>query len=159
MPSVLHSFSIASGAVPLSTVSIDQSGNLYGTLSNFGSTGSGCVSNGCGGIFRTSKRTGSWATSILPFDGVNGGNPAAGVFLRGNKAYGAAQYGGASGQGTIFAVRAGGSTVLYDFCSQANCTDGSQPKAALLPDRVGNFYGVTTLGGEFNQGVVFEITP
>ncbi len=156
---VVHSFGSNGPGEPWSSVAIDQAGALYGTLSNAGSNGTGCVGHGCGGIFRTKKKSGTWVTSILPFDGTNGGNPKAGIFLASGKGFGTTEYGGAHGQGTIFAAQPSGVTVLYDFCSEASCADGSQPVATLTYDGAGHYYGVTTLGGGFNQGVVFEITP
>jgi len=37
-------------------------------------------------------------------------------------------------------------SVLYNFCSAANCTDGKTPNAGLIEDAAGNLYG-TTIGG------------
>ena len=50
-------------------------------------------------------------------------------------------------------------TVLYNFCSQSGCADGSQPNAPLIQGTDGNFYGTTSLGGTSNYGTVFKITP
>jgi uncharacterized repeat protein (TIGR03803 family) len=50
-------------------------------------------------------------------------------------------------------------TVLYDFCSQPNCTDGSGPLASLTFDGAGNLYGTTYSGGAFGGGTVFELSP
>ena len=49
--------------------------------------------------------------------------------------------------------------VLYNFCSQANCADGSTPVSNLFEDASGNLYGTTKYGGVNNNGVVFELTP
>lgn len=49
-------------------------------------------------------------------------------------------------------------TVLYSFCSQANCTDGSQTVAGLV-DVKGTLYGTTQLGGSENGGTVFALNP
>ncbi|SRR5579871_646922 len=159
--SLLHLFSkTLSTNTPVSSLSLDASGNLYGTTSAGGTSASGCKS-GCGGVFELLKKNGNWQTIVLPFNGTNGGNPAAGVYLdgAGRTAYGTTQYGGANGQGVVFAAKTSGISAIYSFCSQANCADGSQPVAALTPDGKGNYYGMTTLGGTYNQGVVFEITP
>ncbi len=60
--------------------------------------------------------------------------------------------------GTIFQLTPSGTlTTLYSFCSQASCTDGSQP-GALLEASDGNFYG-TTYGGGSGNGVVFQYSP
>ncbi len=37
--------------------------------------------------------------------------------------------------------------VLYNFCSQPNCTDGENPASSLMPDGAGNFYSTTQMGG------------
>ena len=64
--------------------------------------------------------------------------------------------GGEYQQGTIFRVNASGVlTVLYNFCADNNCPDGSSPGALLLGTD-GNFYGVAAYGGntscEFGWG-------
>ncbi|MGD0867333.1 MAG: choice-of-anchor tandem repeat GloVer-containing protein, partial [Rhizomicrobium sp.] len=63
--------------------------------------------------------------------------------------------------GTVFKVEPGGTheTVLYSFCSQANCTDGRSPEAGLIMDKKGNLYGTTYYGGNFGRGTVFSVTP
>ena len=50
-------------------------------------------------------------------------------------------------------------SVLYSFCSQSNCTDGSTPYAGLVFDQRGNLYGTTDYGGANGSGVVFELSP
>ena len=50
-------------------------------------------------------------------------------------------------------------TVLYTFCSQQNCTDGSRPAAGLTMDGRGVLYGTTNVGGGSNKGTVFKLTP
>ena len=65
--------------------------------------------------------------------------------------YGTTQTGGNgndSENGTAFALdrKTGTETVLYDFCSQKNCTDGEQPRASLIAVN-GTLYGTTLSGG------------
>ncbi|MGD0190966.1 MAG: choice-of-anchor tandem repeat GloVer-containing protein [Rhizomicrobium sp.] len=54
-------------------------------------------------------------------------------------------------------------SVLYSFCSQPNCSDGSNPVAGLIADSSGNLYGTASQGGSTacgnGCGVVFKITP
>src|ERR1700760_1277324 len=58
---------------------------------------------------------------------------------------------------TAFAPSAPAATyrVLHHF----NGTDGSYANGNLQFDAAGNLYGTTPLGGSFNQGTVYKITP
>jgi uncharacterized repeat protein (TIGR03803 family) len=49
-------------------------------------------------------------------------------------------------------------TVLYNFCSQANCKDGANPEVDLAVDLAGNLWGTTRNGGANQFGTVFELT-
>jgi uncharacterized repeat protein (TIGR03803 family) len=46
--------------------------------------------------------------------------------------------------------------ILYSFQSG---TDGAYPSAGLIFDGSGNLYGVTSYGGAYSSGTVFELTP
>ncbi len=79
--------------------------------------------------------------------------------------YGTTIAGGKNGVGTIFRITPNGAlTTLYNFCSKANCADGSQPYIGLLLAKDGSFYGTTAFGGNSQAcslgcGVVFRFTP
>jgi uncharacterized repeat protein (TIGR03803 family) len=66
---------------------------------------------------------------------------------------------GAYGRGAILRVTtSGGFNVLYSFCSQRGCPDGSYPSTPILGSD-GNFYGTTETGGNrFGGGTVFKMT-
>jgi uncharacterized repeat protein (TIGR03803 family) len=49
-------------------------------------------------------------------------------------------------------------TVLYSFCSLANCADGDGASGALIMDSSGNLYGETDFGGANNQGTIYELS-
>jgi uncharacterized repeat protein (TIGR03803 family) len=50
----------------------------------------------------------------------------------------------------------GNETVLYNFCSAPNCTDGALPQANIV--RVGqDLYGTTYVGGAYGDGTVFMV--
>lgn len=79
--------------------------------------------------------------------------------------YGTTQTGGNgndSENGTAFALDP--KTVIYDFCSQKNCTDGEQPLAGLI-DVKGTLFGTTLSGGAVGCGngqacgTVFSLDP
>src|SRR5665213_1558091 len=76
--------------------------------------------------------------------------------------YGAAG-GGANNQGVIFELTRKGDQwkekVLYNFCSEANCTDGTMPYTPLVMDTSGDVYGVTLGGGLHSSGNIFELVP
>jgi uncharacterized repeat protein (TIGR03803 family) len=164
---VVFVFTMETGGVPYGEVNFDESGRLYSTVSSYG-TGTACHESACGGAFRMANVNGNWTYSPYFFDGPDGSEPFAGLFLdtKGQSAYGTTITGGSGtncgnsyGCGTVFTIHGGKETVLYDFCMQENCLDGLNPWSALITDGVGNLYGVTSYGGTYNQGVAFEITP
>jgi uncharacterized repeat protein (TIGR03803 family) len=64
--------------------------------------------------------------------------------------------GGASGDGTVFAINAsGGEAIVHSFTGAPN--DGAGPYAELVYDGKGNLYGTTSGGGAHNDGTVFVI--
>lgn len=164
--SVLYSFcaqaNCADGEQPYAGLFEDSSGNLYGTT-QYGGTGLG------GTVFKLDP--GGHYSVLYNFcsqtNCADGGEPFAGLIedASGNF-YGTTNRGGAtnpncpypSGCGTVFRLdRAGNETVLYSFCSQANCADGYLPYAGLIEDASGNFYGTTFLGGSSGGGVIFKL--
>jgi uncharacterized repeat protein (TIGR03803 family) len=174
---VLYSFcsqaNCADGLEPTQSLAIDSAGNLYGTTFVGGDTSCGFGGEGCGVVFELAS---GGAFSVLHqfTGGTDGAAPDGGLLVDASgDVYGTTQQGGstscyfATGCGTVFEIPAGGSeTVLYDFCSQANCTDGSGPSANLIMDQSGNLYGTTGLGGTGagcgggnGCGTVFELAP
>jgi uncharacterized repeat protein (TIGR03803 family) len=167
---VLHSFNGTDGWSPEAGLIFDAAGNLYGTT-EYGGTGGNCGAYGCGTVFElTPNGSGGWTETVLysfcPQTGcTDGANPAAGlIFDAAGNLYGTTEYAGAYNSGTVFELTPNGSggwteTVLYSFCSQANCTDGYGPLAGLIFDASGNLYGTTRDGGAYGYGTVFELTP
>lgn len=130
-----------------------------------------CAPDGCGTVFKltpTSKGPTTWAETVLhSFLGApsDGAGPFAGLIADKEGAlYGTTFYGGTA-SGTVFKLTppAKGQTgwtetVLYNFCSQPNCSDGAAPYAGLIADEEGALYGTTGNGG-INFGTVFKLTP
>jgi uncharacterized repeat protein (TIGR03803 family) len=57
----------------------------------------------------------------------------------------------------LWAQSAGAATtVVYSFQGEE---DGEYPATELVVDAIGNLYGTTTEGGDFNAGTVFRLTP
>jgi uncharacterized repeat protein (TIGR03803 family) len=62
------------------------------------------------------------------------------------------------------AFAASNEKVIYSFCANQPCPDGSSPVGALISDAAGNLYGTAYWGGTpgcgyYGCGVVFELTP
>jgi uncharacterized repeat protein (TIGR03803 family) len=141
-----------------SGLTFDLKGNLYGVT-----TGGGDY--GVGSIFEMTVETkGRWsATTLHSFDGKDGSEPNGGlIFDAAGNLYGTTPDGGAYDGGTVFELTPGSGgwtlTVIYDFCPGYGCPDGGGPLAGVVEDKDGNLVG-TARAGEYDQGVVFELTP
>src|SRR5208337_509555 len=175
---VLHSFTgAADGGYPAAGLTLDRSGNLYGTTYD----GNGI---GYGKIFKLSHPNGGWVfTPLYSFSGGNdGANPIARVvFGPDGSLYGTTFAGGGSGCssgdsvgcGTVFNLRPPptrprsvfqpwNETVLFRFTGGA---DGGNPgNGDLILDKAGTMYGTTGLGGIYGScngyacGTVFQLT-
>jgi uncharacterized repeat protein (TIGR03803 family) len=161
---VLYSFTgVPDGGNPHAGLIADMEGNLYGTT-YAGGAGDHCNSGvGCGTVFEIDA-TGH-ETVLYSFCSEGGQNctdgqvPQAGVIRDGaGNLYGTTRIGGANSGGTVFKLdSAGHETVLYSFCSVANCADGSNPVAGLIQDADGNLYGASEGGGAHGGGTVFKL--
>ena len=150
----LVSFNGDNGANPNTGLAIAADGYFYGTTS--------------GTVFKMSPDGN--LTTLASFDGINGDSPSGLVQGTDGDFYGTTRGGGASydgvnnfGSGTVFKVTPNGLlTTLYSF---SGGTDGGSPNGDLVQGNDGNFYGMTTLGGDLSQnsgygfGTVFKITP
>ncbi len=153
---VLHHFSGSTeGANPFAGLTLDSTGNLYGTTSYGGdlSCGNGL---GCGTVFKIDS-SGNFATLYSFTGGADGQQPFVGSLLvdAAGDLIGTAIGGGASGQGTIFKIHPDGSeTTLYSF---SGGKDGGAPYAGLIRDNQGNLYGCTLDGGVAGFGTIFRL--
>jgi uncharacterized repeat protein (TIGR03803 family) len=165
---VLYSFCSQAACADGNSVSaglvLDKAGNLYGTTAFGGGT------DGDGVVFELSpKGGGQWSQKVLftfaAARGAAGYRPNARLVLRGGNLYGTTESGGVNGNnGTVFEIKhlktgLWQEQVLYSFCAQFQCADGSSPIAELTFDKYGNLYGTTFSGGTSTwPGVVFELT-
>lgn len=152
------------GFAPAAGPIMDGKGNIYGTTEYGGAYGSPGESTG-GTVFELSTATGTEAL-LYSFGGYSGDGllPAAGLVMYKNNLYGTTYTGGMYGQGTVLKlthpVKKGApwtETILYSFGAATD--DGRVPSAGLIVDKKGNLYGTTTVGGAYDSGAVFEITP
>lgn len=147
----------ADGQLPYGALVLGPGGDFYGTTQGGGAHSGGTV-------FKITS-TGA-LTTIYSFcsqsDCADGEQPY-GPLLLGSDGnfYGTTSAAGAHSFGTLFKMTpAGALTTLYTFCSQSGCTDGGAPIGALLLASDGNFYGVTTAGGNpAGDGTVYRFTP
>jgi uncharacterized repeat protein (TIGR03803 family) len=150
-----------------------RDGDFYGTTS-YGGIHDGCGLGyyGCGTVFKISAS--GQLTTLYSFcaqaNCTDGVSPVAGLVQGADgNFYGTTISGGANcvsmgGCGTLFKITPKGKlTTLYNFCVQANCTDGNGP-STLIQAANGDFYGTTHSGGGtcfvgFSCGTIFKITP
>jgi uncharacterized repeat protein (TIGR03803 family) len=157
---VLYSFGGgADGELPSASLIEGNDGNFYGTTPFGGSSRDGTV-------FKITP--GGEERVLYSFSGGsgNGADPYTALIqgLDGGF-YGATQAGGkensnpcGGGCGSLFEVTPTGSeTVLYLFA--AITTDAEIPDANLVQGSDGNFYGITSEGGQLGGGTVFRVTP
>ncbi len=98
---------------------------------------------------------------LFTFDGtLDGANPSAPLIAdaTGNF-YGTAANGCTYNHGCVFKLSHPNGiwtqTILYSFSG----IDGATPGASVVLDSAGNLYGTTVLGGDFNAGIAFQLTP
>ncbi|MGA8440696.1 MAG: choice-of-anchor tandem repeat GloVer-containing protein [Candidatus Sulfotelmatobacter sp.] len=142
------------GAYPNFNVTLDFSGNFYGTTDN-GGVAAG--QSGYGVVFKVD--TSGHETTLYTFTGGTDGAYPNGVIrdFQGNL-YGTTSDGGnafgASGAGVVYKLDISGhETVLYTFTGG---NDGGYSNAPVTRDLVGNLYG-TAYGGAAELGVVFKV--
>ena len=168
---VLHNFTRGGdGAHPVSTLTRDAAGNLYGTTS--WSTSGNCSSPWyeCATVFKLSRRGSGWLLqSLYTFDpeGRSDGYGPEGQLARDASGvlYGATYSGGVNGFGTVFEVRPSvhppvtvnmpwTQTRIHDF----DGSDGWNPVGDLVLDSQGTIYGTSCYGGSYGGGTVFKLT-
>jgi uncharacterized repeat protein (TIGR03803 family) len=147
---VLYSFTGGNdGGVPAAGLVRGSNDNFYGTTA-YGGT------HDLGTLYEI---TPSGAETVLySFTGGNDGwYPNAPLVLDGTgDLYGTAEYGGASGYGTLFKLAPDGTfTVVVAFAGSNGKTPS--PGGGLIRDASGDLYGTTSGGGAYGAGTVFEV--
>jgi len=138
---ILHSFTGPpnDGRNPTTGLTLDSSGNLYGTTMMGGAFNDGAVF-----LVRTD---GSEAMLYSFPPGNAGGTIPSGLTLgTDGNFYGTTMVGGLAGVGNVFLMTpAGIVTELYSFAGPPN--DGSRPRYGVIRDSQGNLFGTTEYGG------------
>jgi uncharacterized repeat protein (TIGR03803 family) len=161
---VLHRFTGGADGFAPNAITVDNSGDLFGTTYWGGNNPSCTTYGGCGVVFEMvqSPQTGEWSQDILySFSGgSDGGNPNAPLMLDSSgNVYGSTYAGGATNLGAIFELSPpaapGGAwteSVLYSFVSSLE-----NSPTALLFDPQGNIYGQSCAQLQAN-GDIFELS-
>jgi len=152
--SIIHSFQgNADGSNPSGALAIGSNGTLYGVTPGGGARQDGAV-------FALRPDGNGWLKStIYNFTGGYDGTSPQSVILRGSALYGTTMQGGAYGLGTVFKITQSDSqvveTTLYNFTGGLI---GSEPTGSLAAQD-GNLYGALAIGGAYNVGTIYELTP
>ncbi|HEY1899933.1 MAG TPA: choice-of-anchor tandem repeat GloVer-containing protein [Steroidobacteraceae bacterium] len=155
--SVLYSFAGGTGDAQWPSGSLLQAsdGNFYG-LTVWGGA------NDYGALFKYSP-TANTETMLWSFGGISGNGisdaqQSYGSLIQGRdgKLYGLAYFGGSHGNGGAlfdYDPTTGTEAVLWSF---GGTGDGESPAGNLIQASDGNFYGMTSGGGSYGQGTLFE---
>ncbi len=159
---ILHNFTGADGANPISALIMDAKDDLYGTTTAGGllthCTGFGSYP-GCGVVFKLSGET---VTVLHRFTGGgDGAFPQAGVIMDERRnLYGSTLESGEFNGGVVFKLADKKETVLHSFTGGK---DGGYVTSGLIMDAKGNLYGTAAYGGDIDCdypggcGVVFKL--
>lgn len=140
----LASFDGANGSQPVSELTLDTSGNLYGITYTGGAANDGTV-------FQVAKGSNA-ITTLAVFDGANGVNPDGTLVLdSAGNLYGATLRGGASNHGTLFEIPFGTRTLT----TLASLAGPDEIIGGIALDASGNILG--TAVGAADDGMVFEV--
>ena len=150
--SVMLNFSGPNGSIPNGGLIQASNGWLYGMTSVGGTNNDGIV-------FGFNPVT-SDDTTVITFNMNNGWNAQGNVIQASNGLlYGITMLGGPSGQGVLFSynITTGLYSLLVNFTGFGNHNNtGSQPFGNLIQASNGAIYGMTSEGGQFDHGVLFN---
>jgi len=161
----IHNFQNSAGP---NEVLVDSSGNIWGTTATGGKYGGGLMYK---------LANGSWSQTVLhnfcnTRNCADGNQPVGRLAMDASgNLFGATFQGGNNSNndvcfgtcGVVFERTSGGTySVVYNFCAQANCTDGASPAAGVIIDGSGSLFGTTSAGGANSQnapaGTVYELS-
>ncbi len=139
---------------PQSRLVRDAAGNLYGTA--FGLT----VGN-CGLVYELDKSH-NYAPIILhSFTGKNGDGcyPFGNVMLDSDgNLLGTTYNGGTFGYGAAYELTKVNGVWKASTLHSFDLSDGFRPQSGLITDSTGRWFGTVSLGGNYGEGVIFELS-
>ena len=151
---VIHDFGQGPGSWPYSGVTLDASGNAYGTTSEPDFSG-----HSGGAVYELSFSQGQWRATVLK---TNLGGPMGGVlFDQAGNIFASNPYGGSGGGSVFELVPSGGQYTyqnVYGFTCPQGCSQPPGPTDTLIMDSAGTLYGTTYSAGIYGCGAVFKLT-
>src|SRR5579883_464197 len=159
---VLHSFGHPNdGAGPVSGLTVDSAGHLFGVTAQGGMHGSACLNYGCGTVYELLRQKTRWTERIIHEfgSGTDGSLPRGDlVFDQSGALYGTAVLGGLYGAGNAFRLIPGAKgkwqeDVLHNF---GRHKDGVNPYSGMIFDKAQNLYGTTASGGKYDVGACLK---
>jgi len=150
------------GTIPLGGLALDSAGNIFGVANLGGAHDEGAVFelSPAGGPYNYSLIY-SFCSAQTCTDGIR---PETRMAIDAScNLFGTTPRQGTQDEGTLFELSPNGSgydfQVLYQFCSEANCTGGGAPAGPLTIDASGDLLGTTTQFGGGSGGAIFELSP
>lgn len=153
---IIYSFkSLADGAAPYSTLTLDSVGDIYGVTISGGNRG--CLTSsyyrGCGTVFELVPHQGLWKKNLLHVfsGGADGGHPSGGLILNEGTLYGIARCGGGayscyalgSGAGVFFALARSGAHWTESSLCVFDQKTGGYPAGDLTAKDSNTIFGTT----------------
>jgi len=129
-----------------------HNGSFYGVSARGGASARGAAFswNASGG-----------ASLLGSFNTTQGSLPEGPLIVGGDAAlYGVSREGGASARGTFYKITSAGTrTRIFSFTGTTGSYPGREPRGPLVRAANQSFYGVCTLGGTANVGVIYKLNP
>ena len=139
------------GYWPLSGLIFDQLGNLYGATTSGGAAGGGTL---------FALNSAGTETTLYSFAGPVSGGPYGNLTMdAAGNLYGVTYDDGAFGNGAVFKLTPSPNGWIYTDLHDFTGFDGRCPYGNVVIDAQGNLYGTTEGGGQYDYGVVWEVTP
>jgi uncharacterized repeat protein (TIGR03803 family) len=151
---VIHDFGQGPGSWPFTGVTLDASGNAYGTTSEPDFAG-----HSGGTVYELSFSQGQWRATTLQ---TNLAGPMGGVlFDQAGNIFASNPYGGSGGGSVFELVPSGGRYTyqnVYSFTCPQGCPEPGGPTDTLIMDASGALYGTTYSAGLYGCGAAFKLS-
>ena len=145
-PSLVYSWTVPAAPAGLT---IDGSGNIYTVVQDGGTEGLGAIEE--------LVRGANTITTLFNFTGGTDGNTPIGIVVDSSgNLFGTTEYGGVDGDGAVWELPHGASTITILYSFTESTTDGGSPREIALDSR-GDIYVATTAGGADADGTIFEL--